>query len=724
MDDTLSLEIEVLDDKATVKVDRFTRSLGKLDADINNLAKNTKLGENLSSQLSIVDVKANKLTTSLKDISKVSAGRGFDSMSLSASQATNEISKIQKQLSGIRDLADKAPNANIFRQLGREAKNLESDLDKIGNKVNRYQQNNLGGGESGSGKIGRIRGFGALFRAADLGINETELNAGIAGLELLDKRLTAVRASTAALGAESAAASSSIGGISVATLATIAPFAAVAAIGVGIVKVTQNWKEEAQKALKVEEAITAEFVKQHKAQTDATKELTYQIDLAQRGRDLSANLQQAQFGDIDTLERQKKNKIDISNIAPTSDGAKVLNQEILQIAARIDELKRKRVTDLDDTFNKNYENYVKSAEKDKEFEEKRREEAKKALEKRNEDIKRATEKVGELGKVYIKTFDDLFSKSDKNNPFVSVFSEADKALTDLRKNLAGLSPELQAQAVALQTKINSNNLFSSKLDNALSTFNLRDEAANFRNFKPAFDVSQADEIARRNISYGNFFPNFGGTFGSDLANKAGGFDKLTDKQKRDIYQTSLLSQPSFNTDSPSTFNALNQKSLVSKLAAEQLALANPDENKSFQEKLQKELDIVNKFKLGAATQDQVDAANRNIVSLTSVDPSKLDDRERSQAAVAREALADRQDKYQQEALAIEKEKLKVQQSIDKNQKNLLAIAEKEGIKGIEKLLVEVKDSPTTKTTVTRANPADAAKKMDLSGTYFEQSQKK
>ena len=37
--------------------------------------------------------------------------------------------------------------------------------------------------------------------------------------------------------------------------------------------------------------------------------------------------------------------------------------------------------------------------------------------------------------------------------------------------------------------------------------------------------------------------------------------------------------------------------------------------------------------------------------------------------------------------------------------------------------VEVKDSPTSRSTVTRANPSDTAKQMDLSGTYFEQSQK-
>ena len=41
----------------------------------------------------------------------------------------------------------------------------------------------------------------------------------------------------------------------------------------------------------------------------------------------------------------------------------------------------------------------------------------------------------------------------------------------------------------------------------------------------------------------------------------------------------------------------------------------------------------------------------------------------------------------------------------------------------DKLLVEIKDSPTTKSTVKRANPSDTAKQMDLSGTYFEQSQR-
>ena len=45
----------------------------------------------------------------------------------------------------------------------------------------------------------------------------------------------------------------------------------------------------------------------------------------------------------------------------------------------------------------------------------------------------------------------------------------------------------------------------------------------------------------------------------------------------------------------------------------------------------------------------------------------------------------------------------------------------DGEASLVNLKVEVKDAPTTRSTVTRANPSDTAKQMDLSGTYFEQA---
>jgi hypothetical protein len=60
----------------------------------------------------------------------------------------------------------------------------------------------------------------------------------------------------------------------------------------------------------------------------------------------------------------------------------------------------------------------------------------------NEEIEKEQKKAEELRKTYKSTLADLSRKISPNNPFVSVFLEADKALEDLRENLKKLPPEM------------------------------------------------------------------------------------------------------------------------------------------------------------------------------------------------------------------------------------------------------------------------------------------
>ena len=121
-----------------------------------------------------------------------------------------------------------------------------------------------------------------------------------------------------------------------------------------------------------------------------------------------------------------------------------------------------------------------------------------------------------------------------------------------------------------------------------------------------------------------------------------------------------------------------------------------------------------------ATDEQLAIANRKIISLTNgVDPRQLSERGRNYAAEAREKeavrLQKRDDKFDNFINQIQKffgEKgLKVE--ID-GKGNV-----KEGETPAVNVSVEVKDSPTSRSTITRANPSDTARSMDLSGTYFQ-----
>ena len=335
----------------------------------------------------------------------------------------------------------------------------------------------------------------------------------------------------------------------------------------------------------------------------------------------------------------------------------------------------------------------------------------------NDEIKKGTDKVKELGKAYQSTFDDLFVKTSRDNPFASIFSESDRAVDKLRENLKGLSPELKAIAEQLQQKADSNKLFETRIDNSLGVFGLRDEANNFRNPQTdsLVEKKRFDEIIQQSISQGNFFNGTFGNFASDLSNKAGGFDKLTDGQKRDIFEVSTLSNVKNNGLDPNNF--------VGFLAGERRRARegdNPD--LTLQERLQKQIDIVGGA--GAKTDEEKSIADRKLIALTQgLDPAKLTGQENDVAASSREREAVRRENAEKDANADRKKQIELQTRIAENQEKLLKIAEKEGLSGIEKLLVEIKDSPTTKSTVQRANPSDTAKQMDLSGTYFEQSRK-
>ncbi|HEX8636809.1 MAG TPA: phage tail length tape measure family protein, partial [Pyrinomonadaceae bacterium] len=456
-------------------------------------------------------------------------------------------------------------------------------------------------------------------------------------------------------------------------------------------KITGDMRAEAERLLKVEEQITSAKNNQILASKKLREELQKSRDEAEEDRRYQSTLDRG--ATVEDLIKRRENLQRLQNLTPetlpTVENNKLVQKENETFTRNAEQLKRydadiyalreKREKAAAEAFNNRFKLETKSQES--EF--KAQERAIKAQEKFNKSVEDGKKKVDELGKKYSSTFDDLFARSQKENPFVSVFSEGEKALKSLRENLKGLDADLQAKAVSVQQKINSNALFETRLDNNLSIFDLRERARAFRNPQESAEQRQnrIDDGARRHVEAGNFFVGGAfGNYGSYLANKAGGFDKLTAEQKRDIYEVRSFGNLGYlGNPQNSTFNELNANSLERSLASDRLRDA--DKNLSLNERLQKQLAIIDG---SGGSEAERAIAGRKFLALTSgVDPSQLNGNLRERAALENEREADRKSKYETDLLATQKEALAIQKRREEVEKEMLDIVKKQGVEGLK-----------------------------------------
>ena len=699
--DILEVELRITDNDAEVVLSKNKKLLKDFVDEAEKAQPNIKFKVDGAAYIDLdkLEKRTEQTRKSFEEITKVRLDKGqigfltkeIVKTSERARQLNSDIVSIKKELAN--------PNRkSSIAFLTDELKAAEKEADLLDRKLNSLPTTSgaeglVAGKSKGSHSTNRpipnLRGYGAVFREfAPAEINEGLIN--------------------------STSAMAGLAGISATTLAT---FGGIAAVGYGIVKITQNIREEAEKRLKLEESITGAMNRQILSQKEAITNFKELRENAAEGRDFSRFLQ---TDSTNQLKGRRETLEKLFSLNPTGSNAEKFKSEILDIDKTLDDIQQRNIKRSEDNFAQRNENFKKSQENAAKFEAQK-------LEKRNTDLKAATQKADELTKKYRETFDNLFVSTSKDNPYASIFSESDRAVDRLRENLKGLSPELKAIAEQLQAKQDSNKLFETRIDNSLDVFGLRDEANNYR-FPKAdslVDKKRFEEIVQQNISQGNFFNGAFGSYGSNLANQAGGFDKLTEQQKRDIFEvatfSNLKNNPVNSQAGYSGFGA-NPTDFVGFLARQRNSSVD-DPNAALQERLQKQIDIVDSSR--ANSPSELALADKKLIALTSgLDPSKLTDRERDTAASAREREAARRETAEKDAAADRKKQVELQTRIAENQEKLLELAQKEGLKGIDKLLVEIKDSPTTKSTVTRANPSDTAKQMDLSGTYFEQSQRK
>lgn len=457
-----------------------------------------------------------------------------------------------------------------------------------------------------------------------------------------------VNGTLAATKAALAAVGLSLGGLAV--------FGGLAAAGLAVVKITESIRTEAERRLKAEEAIVAAMNRQRLLGIEIAKNTERVL------KQDAADDQFSQFlknGSIDDLQRRLENIRRLQNvggntdvgvdpktgkaIAVESEASKRRVEELRRLEQEIRERGRQTSSDRSNVFEQQAENYKKSQES-----------ARKAQEEFAKSVEEGRKKVGELGKTYNAVLDGIVQRSNANNPFVQLFSEADRSMKVLRENTRGLSRDVIAQFEAMEQKANSLKLFEARIESGLGALGLRNEAANFRNpVDPEKNRLQQDAIIRQfladNPNYGNSFFGGSGDFRSITYDQNGNMDEAT---RRDILSRSQLGRNTLETPA----DRLNKT-------------------------LQDQFNLLNQ---NARSPDEQRIADRRFAALTQgVNPLELSDRNREAAAAVREREAVRIESAEKEAIDVARESRDLQKRIAESQEKLLLIAEKQGIRGVE-----------------------------------------
>ncbi len=468
-------------------------------------------------------------------------------------------------------------------------------------------------------------------------------------------------------------------------------------------KITGDLRAEAERRLKAEEQIAGAINKQVLSQQQALRDSQQSSLDAARSRQFSRDLQ---TDSIDQLRQQLATNRKLFSLNPSGGDAARLEQEKLSLEARIDQipydnnsLSAKAFDERNESFKRNREN---ERAADKLAAEKRKQEA----EKRKQELEKIQDKLKDLGKNFTDVFDNLRTKQGANNPFVAVFSEADKSVNALRENLKGLSPELQTAALQIQQKLDSNALFETRLSNDFAVSDLRERANDLRSFKQP-KIEDANK----------FFKDFIEAGIKDATDKNGGSlirynsNIFTDKNGRQF--TSGFTQTNLRDESNTVFERTGNggffrrdKTFADLSNREKSDFINRD-NLPLQEKLSRQFDLARNR--NALNDDQQAIVDRKIISLSSsFNPEQFNSQQRDLIATANEKEADRRANAEREASADRKKGLEYQKAISDNLQKIRQIAEKDGLKGLENVLRVVTENGVSAELQPAANSSDTA----------------
>ena len=235
-------------------------------------------------------------------------------------------------------------------------------------------------------------------------------------------------------------------------------------------------------------------------------------------------------------------------------------------------------------------------------------------------LKKAADLVKDFSKQTTDLAADLYQKRSADNPFVSLFSEADVSARKLRETTRGLSDDLIKDFQKINDQTNSLKLFQTKLDNSLAISDLRSDADNFRNSNRYKPGNYQNVIDRSLSGKSNPF-GFGKTYGQ-FVQEGAGKNPITKEQQNDIYNVE-------------TFNALKRNGVDPSFGIQYLGkvrgAALGSEDLTLQQRLDKKIDLITSS--NPQNEQQRAIAERALISLTSgVDPNKLTDRQRDRCS--------------------------------------------------------------------------------------------
>ncbi len=476
----------------------------------------------------------------------------------------------------------------------------------------------------------------------------------------------------------------------------------VSILGLGTVaiaatyKITGDLRAEAERRLKVEETIAGTINRQILGQQEALRVAKEQQITAEKNfyfqRDLKTDSKEQLESRLATAQLLLNNTLPTIK---TYDGSGKLTEktneeftrraaEVADFKARLRELPYEKNDRLARAFDQHNEDFKRSRQNDREFEKQSAEKRKQEAEKRKQELEQIQEKVRDLGKTYTNIYDNLLQKTNANNPFVTIFSEGDKAIRDLRENLKGLAPELQTVVLQMQQKLNSDSLFNARLENDFARFDLRERADELRSFKTPkiedpnkfFNDFVADGLKQAVAANG----------GSNIRYNSNIFtDKDGKKFTTGFTQTDLRDE--INTVFERTGGGgffRRQKSFADLTNREKDEFINRD-NLSAQAKLDRAFSLAgNRTTLN---DDQQATIDRKIIALSAgLRPEQLTAQQRDLAATANEKEAARRATAEQAAVQRDIARNGYLEQIAANGKRLMEIAEKEGFKGLERIL--------------------------------------
>lgn len=596
-------------------------------------------------------------------------------------------------------------------------------------------------------KLNRLRGFGAIIRDLGLGINETEINVAITGVNKLNEYLAknaaakgAATAATAALTTATAAEGAATTGAATAVeaetaaftgigVASLAVFGTVAAAGLAVVKITQNIREEAERRLHVEEKIASAINNQILGQQQALKDLQKARDFAASDDFFSRDLKN------DSLEQLKQRRATIEQlikltpqtlpviedgkfVSKANENYERLQKRLLEFDAQIRTNPYEKNAAAAKAFDERFENFQKNQEKNREYENEAAKKSEADRKKREEDLEKSKEKIKDLGKTYTSVFDNLLQKTNSNNPFVTIFNEGDKAIRDLRENLKGLSPELQAVARSMQQKLNADSLFNARLENDFARFDLKERADELRNFKPA-KIEDPNKFFKDFIEAGlkQISASNGGSFTrfnrvSNADGSFGGFSQ-TDARNDVLKSFDRVS----NADGSFGGFSVRNRTFADLTSREKDDFINKD-NLSLQDKLSRQFVLAGNR--NALNENQQATVDRKIIALSAnLRPEQLTARQRDLVATANEKEAARKQAAEAEAARRDIARNGFLEQIAANGKRLTEIAEKDGFKGLEQILRVVTEGDVKAELKPAATSKDTQKAYS-GDTYYEQ----